>query len=336
MKIMSSTVRPRTASIDTRRPGLLVWAFAVTAPLSLALPPRGEDCVIIHGARSLHRHGRAMPVVSRKRALAAVAVIGGAVTAALAAYAAWRAPIAPPLAPGTAIVVSPHPDDETYAMGQTIAANVREGRRVIGVLCTDGEASQYATAWAQGPAGADVDGDGDRDRWDFGLARRGEYRDAMGALGVTELRFLGRAQSHGATGMPDRGVTAAAVAAALEGVAAPQGAVGYLAPAAYGGGGSLASLRGDSQQRPDHDAVHDGVVQVTRSDTDRAWFFGVYVYGSRASRRVAPRFVCGTDADVAAKRRAMDAYADLGALSTKEIFAGASADTREYLYETLP
>lgn len=243
----------------------------------------------------------------------------------------WRWPRRPPVAGGTAIVVSPHPDDETYAMGQTIAAQVAAGRRVIGVLVTDGEAASYAATWTA-EAGEDLDGDGDVDRWDFGLARRAEYRAAMEAAGADgELVFLGAAGSQGTTGFADGRVEGAEVRAALEQVLDGAGdGAGFLTLARYEGRGPLARLTGDAREHPDHTAVYEAVRELALRRGNRAWFFKVYVAYSDPWKRLAPAYVSGP-AELRERKRAMaDAYR-IGAISTPELWDAAHEDRYEYI-----
>lgn len=74
------------------------------------------------------------------------------------------------------VVVSPHPDDAEFGVAGTVVRWVREGRRVVYVVCTDGDK-----------------GTSDRSMTPERLAeiRRKEQRDAAGVLGVSEVLFLG-------------------------------------------------------------------------------------------------------------------------------------------------
>lgn len=91
-----------------------------------------------------------------------------------------------------AIYYAPHPDDDTIGMAGSIRRHIDGGRPVYVVLLTDGEESgtytwwRYSSGWA-----SDRDGDGDIDKWDFGLARRAEFKTAMTKLGVTKVFYKG-------------------------------------------------------------------------------------------------------------------------------------------------
>ena len=77
--------------------------------------------------------------------------------------------------PDRAIVVTPHPDDAEIGCGGTIARWIREGTRVLYVLCTNGDK-----------------GSGDPDMTSQRLAeiREREQAEAAEALGVEEVVYL--------------------------------------------------------------------------------------------------------------------------------------------------
>lgn len=258
-------------------------------------------------------------------ALAAVLVLALAV-------AWWRWPRPTPVVDGTVVVVSPHPDDETYAMGHTLAAQAASGGRIVGVLVTDGEESSYAATWAV-EAGEDLDADGDVDRYDFGLARRAEYRSAMVLLGVAEddLVFLGTSSSHGAIGFADGALDAGALSDALGPIVEDAGARGLLTLARYKGGGPLARLTGDAREHPDHTAAYEAVRSLAGSAGVPATFFKVYVAYQEPWKRLATRYVRG-DGDV---KRAMAAEYSIGASSTPDLWRYAGSESCEYIGETL-
>jgi LmbE family N-acetylglucosaminyl deacetylase len=74
------------------------------------------------------------------------------------------------------MVVSPHPDDSEFGIGGTVARLVQEGKRVVYVICTNGDK-----------------GTGDRRLTPEMLAemRQKEQRAAAALLGVQETVFLG-------------------------------------------------------------------------------------------------------------------------------------------------
>jgi N-acetyl-1-D-myo-inositol-2-amino-2-deoxy-alpha-D-glucopyranoside deacetylase len=83
------------------------------------------------------------------------------------------------------LLVHAHPDDETIGTGATMARYAAEGAAVTLVTCTLGEMGEILVPALDGIAA---------DRGDqLGGYRIAELRDAVGALGVTDHRFLGGA-----------------------------------------------------------------------------------------------------------------------------------------------
>jgi N-acetyl-1-D-myo-inositol-2-amino-2-deoxy-alpha-D-glucopyranoside deacetylase len=76
------------------------------------------------------------------------------------------------------LAIFPHPDDETFSAGGLIAAAVDRGVPVTVVSATRGEAGESA-----------IPGLDDPQR--LGAVREAELREAMGELGVADVRFLG-------------------------------------------------------------------------------------------------------------------------------------------------
>jgi len=76
---------------------------------------------------------------------------------------------------GLALVIQAHPDDADISSGATIAQWAREGRRVMYMTCTSGEAGS-----SNPPLRPE----------DLGPAREQEQRDAAAVLGVTDVAFL--------------------------------------------------------------------------------------------------------------------------------------------------
>ncbi|MDY6907079.1 MAG: PIG-L deacetylase family protein [Chloroflexota bacterium] len=76
----------------------------------------------------------------------------------------------------TVMVVTPHPDDAEFGVAGTVALWVRQGRRVVYVVCTDGDK-----------------GSSDREMTPERVAqiRRAEQMEAAKVLGVSEVVFLG-------------------------------------------------------------------------------------------------------------------------------------------------
>ena len=80
------------------------------------------------------------------------------------------------------MVVSPHPDDAEYGVAGTVARWVKEGKRVIYVVCTNGDKGT-----------SDVN----MDPAQLAETRKQEQRAAAEVLGVSEVIFLG---------LPDQGL----------------------------------------------------------------------------------------------------------------------------------
>lgn len=247
-----------------------------------------------------------------------------------AAIVWWRWPKAVPLAEAdTVYVYSPHPGDETYAMGQAVAEQVLAGKRVIGVLLTDGEASDRAEEWA-GQGGIDYDGDGDIDKWDFGLASRAEYVTAMTLLGVRDLVLLGSSDSQGADGFTDGELTQPQVERAVEDLLAEEpGSASHMTLMKY-----LPDrlLRGDARMHPDHTVVCDAVKALAADRGEDADFYKLYVvHRAEWWKRWTPVFVGGSDEAFARKRKAVEAYETIGKANAPELWRAAYAERIEYL-----
>lgn len=97
----------------------------------------------------------------------------------------------------TLLVALAHPDDETFGVGGAMARAVDEGHRVVIVCATRGEVGEIAD-----PALATPE--------TLGQVRERELRSAAGALGVTDVRFLGHRDS-GMAGTTDNAHPAALV-----------------------------------------------------------------------------------------------------------------------------
>jgi LmbE family N-acetylglucosaminyl deacetylase len=80
------------------------------------------------------------------------------------------------------MVVSPHPDDAEYGVAGTVARWVKEGKRVIYVVCTNGDKGT-----------SDINMDPEK----LADTRKKEQRAAAEILGVSEVIFLG---------LPDQGL----------------------------------------------------------------------------------------------------------------------------------
>ncbi|SRR6266550_36853 len=83
------------------------------------------------------------------------------------------------------VLVHAHPDDETIATGATMARYVADGAHVTLVTCTLGEEGEVLVPELHRLRAEEAD--------QLGGYRIGELRAAMGALGVTDVRYLGEA-----------------------------------------------------------------------------------------------------------------------------------------------
>lgn len=335
MKIISATTMARTASRETTRSrlaGARGEAIAVSDIGSLSWIDR-----LLKNDEWYHTRMSETPNARRRllRRVAIVLLVLAAVVFTIALSLTLLIPTrvasAPPVAAKVAIVVSPHPDDETYAMGQTIATQDLSGIRTIGVLVTDGESSRFVDVWAK-DGGSDKDGDGDIDRWDFGLARREEYRAAMKVLGVDEVVFLGASDTQGTKGIGDTKVQAAELQTALSALAEKNPGATWFTVAPYE---SERFYSGDYKNHPDHGQVAAAVASVARERGEKAYWFKVYAYYLYPFARFAPERVEGTPEALARKRAAIEEFSAIGGMSTPELFKATSKDEAEYLVPAL-
>jgi LmbE family N-acetylglucosaminyl deacetylase len=258
----------------------------------------------------------------RSRIWAIVFVFVLALAAALVAPAAV---FASPL--GTVVFYAPHPDDESISMAITIQREIAIGRKVVVVLLTDGDGSGVFDDWTlgriPGATASDLNGDGVIDRSDFALARRNEFKSAMGQLGVTDVEFWGAADAHlqprsdGSVGnFRDAGVdtvpwqqamTASNVAAVMriyQARFAPNGPVLHCSTMKAAGDAS-----GDYLDHPHHRACADALMSLASNEGFLARLFKVYVYYLYHGDRWAQHILQGTPEQIAAKDRALAGYA---------------------------
>ena len=107
------------------------------------------------------------------------------------------ATLPPPSRPKRLLLVHAHPDDETIGTGATMAKYAAEGALVTLVTCTLGEEGEILVPGLVHLAADASDG--------LGEHRIGELAAAMGALGVSDHRFLGgpgRFRDSGMMGTP--------------------------------------------------------------------------------------------------------------------------------------
>jgi LmbE family N-acetylglucosaminyl deacetylase len=156
-----------------------------------------------------------------------------------------------PGAAGTLLVVSPHPDDETLAVGGLLHDLVAAGWRVRLASVSDGEAA-YPTA----P--------------NLGAVRRRELSVALGRLGIAEATVVHR------FGLPDGRIATRESALATGLLPLAAGAAWILAPWADDG-------------HPDHEACGRAAAAVARDAGTAIRFFPIWAWhwaepGSPAAR----------------------------------------------------
>lgn len=163
-------------------------------------------------------------------------------------WAAWAAPSGWPVldipSGGHAVVVSPHPDDETLGVGGTIVLLHRAGWTVDVVAVTDGEASHPPS-----PA---------RDAAALAAERRAEQTAALDLLGVPPLRLV-------RLGVPDGNVAAhvGRVAERLRALVSP-------------GDWLIAPWTGDGHR--DHEAAGRAAQRVAAAVAVRLWSYPVWAW----------------------------------------------------------
>ena len=183
-----------------------------------------------------------------------------------------------PGASGTILVVSPHPDDETLAVGGVLHDLVAAGWRVRLASVTDGEAADPAMP-------------------DPGAVRRRELSVALDRLGIAEATTVHR------LGLPDGRIAQRESALAAGLVPLVDGASWILAPWADDG-------------HPDHEACGRAAATVARDAGVAIRFFPVWIWhwaepGSPAARTMlgsAERCDLSPRA-IHAKRAALAAFA---------------------------
>jgi LmbE family N-acetylglucosaminyl deacetylase len=187
-------------------------------------------------------------------------------------------PVWHPGPPGRIVVVSPHPDDETLAVGGLLHDLANLGWRGILVAVTDGE-----RAYPDVPA--------------LGAIRQGELARALRHLGLTEAAAMIR------LGIPDGAVSRHASALAA-----------HLSPLIVRASWVLAPWPGDGH--PDHEAAGRIAAQVAHELGVPARFFPVWLWHFMEPRSTAAaellaraeRWSLSAPA-LAAKREALGAFA---------------------------
>lgn len=211
-----------------------------------------------------------------------------------------------------AIVLAPHPDDETYGIAGFTHHLYRSGWSVAQVLCTRGEASSYYRyGWSRGWWNS---------REEFGSYRVEEWYDATYRIAPVALRFC--------YDCGDQDLT----------VAEATGIVEYVN--AYVGGASLvlATQGLPWEYHPDHQALADGLRQSSLADDLKRWYC---VYSDRPLLPPHAVTYALTPQDRAAKNAALHEYKNgseyhaIGYHSSPGVWAREYDDDCEY-YTHLP
>jgi LmbE family N-acetylglucosaminyl deacetylase len=190
------------------------------------------------------------------------------------------------------LLLAPHPDDETLAVGGLLRRAVQAGARVRVVYVTDGENNPWAQRacerrWAIGPA--------DRLRW--GVRRREEALAALAALGVAPecATFLG---------FPDQRLTDLLLAGEV-------GLASTIAQELAGFGPTHFVLPSTQDAHPDHNALAvEAAFALDQLSSKLASprIFSYLVHTPRVRLAPRPTSVALTTEDLAAKRRAIECH----------------------------
>lgn len=171
---------------------------------------------------------------------------------------------------GPLLAIFPHPDDETFTAGGVMAAAIERGIPVTLVCATRGEAGESSIPGLDDPE-------------KLGAVREQELREAMGHLGVTDVRFLGYRDS-GMEGSAEAEDERAFVRVPLEEAAARLASlIREIRPSAiltYGPDGIYG--------HPDHLHLHHAVVRAVTLAADPAFA------GPPAEAWRTPRLYFGT------------------------------------------
>jgi len=233
-----------------------------------------------------------------------------------------------------AIYYSPHPDDETWGMAHSIRKHKDAGREVYVVLLTDGENSAVYNWWITSGYQKDWDNDGDIDRFDFGLARREEFRRATYELGVDRCYFYGGENS----GFYDGALTQIQVKNVMQSFEQNYPKASHKTTMKYTDG--LWNGVGDLCNHPDHLACCDALKELYLANAYDARFYKVYVYFNSPAYRWSPLIETATENQHYLKQRAMyygyglwspPTYLMIGKRSMGTTYYGnCAADYKEY------
>lgn len=161
----------------------------------------------------------------------------------------WRLPVSPGPPGGPALVIAPHPDDESLGCGGMVARLIGAGEAVCVVIVTDGARANRAAMAQAEAAGVDLP-----------AMRRSEAVEACSRLGVDEkdVHFLD---------IPDGGVSARV-----------DRLVSLLSALMVDLGPAIVLHPDERDGHPDHAAVGRAVASAARGGGRVVWLYGYQVW----------------------------------------------------------
>lgn len=249
------------------------------------------------------------------------------------------------------LVIVPHPDDEAFGFSGTLGAAKASGAPVRVFLLSDGECANIAEQWIQeqeqgdltsaGMQG-DLNNDGVVDQYDFGAARRNEFKDSMKVLGISkeDIVFLGNAYGDSPL---DPFLSTAALAEYIyrdsEQAGFPLGgSTRIFTVAPQLGDGNQAIFYGDTydKQMPQLHNIAASAAQLLSTDKSEispsnVYLFKVYAHSKRGSLPQAPIiFVPSGEDGGNMRRQVIKQYSNLGKQNAPHIYQGALRSKYEY------
>lgn len=204
------------------------------------------------------------------------------------------------------LVVSPHPDDESLAVGGLIQAVLAAGGAVDVLLLTDGDDNPWPQRYMERRIVIDAQA---RARW--GTRRRSEVRAALARLGVSE-------SSLHALGWHDMDVTGCLSRDASAAIAAIDAVIADTAP-------TLMVLPALGDRHPDHGSAHVMARLAARAAAPDVHVVTYMIHGRVAADTVAARLPLSTAIE-AGKRNAVSEHRTQLSLSGKRMLGMVQSD----------
>lgn len=237
----------------------------------------------------------------------AVSIAAGGRFDGLGAAAARAGTVLPPFNERVRmLVVSPHPDDESLAVGGLIQAVLAAGGTVDVLLLTDGDDNPWPQRYMERRIVIDAQA---RARW--GTRRRGEVRAALARLGVGE-------SSLHALGWHDMDVTGCLSRDASAAIAAIDAVIADTAP-------TLMVLPALGDRHPDHGSAHVMARLAARAAAPGAHIVTYMIHGRVAAGTVAARLPLSAVIE-AGKRSAVSEHRTQLSLSGKRMLGMVQPD----------